>query len=120
MRQKRLVRVGWVAALALTILGRSASTEAAPPAWPDVRGLYVYTLSDAITKAPGTKAGQAVEITQALGVTGVDGLALVEDWSAIEPAHGVFQWDGVPAGTSLFDQWIAQAAGHGLKINLII
>jgi hypothetical protein len=110
----------WVAAVVLMILGRSGPAGAAPPTWPDVRGLYVYTLGDAITKAPGTNPGDAVEITQALGVAGVDGLALVEDWSAIEPAHGVFQWDGVPAGSSLFDQWIAQAAGHGQKINLII
>ncbi len=120
MTLNRLLRTGSAAAVALIVVGRSAPAAAAPPAWADVRGLYVYTLSDAIAKAPGTKAGQAVEITQALGVAGVDGLALVEDWSAIEPARGLFQWDGVPAGSSLFDQWIAQATSRGLKINLIV
>jgi hypothetical protein len=120
MEPERIPPAHWTVVIVVIVLAGAAAVRAASLRWSDVRGLYVYTLSDAITKAPGLQAGDAMDVTQALAAPGIDGLALVEDWSAIEPARGVFQWDGIPARTSLFDKWLMEAIGRGLKINLIV
>jgi len=117
MNLKRFPRLRWSAAIVAIILAGTAIVRtAAPLRWSDVRGLYVYSLSDAVTKGPD----KAVELNLALGVPSVDGFALVEDWSALEPSRGVFQWDGVAPKTSLFDQWLNAAISNGKKINLIV
>jgi hypothetical protein len=83
----------------------------------DERGIYVYTLNVAVDKSPD----HAPQVLQALAVPGTDGITLVENWSALEPAQGVFEWDPpTPPGQSLFDQWISTAVASGKKVNLAI
>jgi uncharacterized protein (TIGR03437 family) len=74
----------------------------------DVRGIFIYTNDvSRITSAAAT------QLTQSFGIPGVDGAAIVIGWDAIEPAQGQFQW-------ALLDQWIAQAAALGKKIDLVV
>ena len=74
----------------------------------DLRGIYVYTNDvSQISKATATALSSAFQIP------GVDGVALVIGWDALEPAMGQYQW-------TTLDQWIAQIAGLGRKIDLVV
>jgi hypothetical protein len=74
----------------------------------DLRGVYVYTNDLSRISKPTANA-----ITSSLGIPGMDGVALVIGWSAIEPAMGQFQW-------TTLDPWLAQAMTSGKKIELIV
>jgi uncharacterized protein (TIGR03437 family) len=74
----------------------------------DVRGIFIYT--NDVSRITSTAATQ---LTQSFGIPGVDGVAIVIGWDAIEPAKGQFQW-------TLLDQWITQAATLGKKIDLVV
>jgi glycosyl hydrolase family 42 (putative beta-galactosidase) len=74
----------------------------------DLRGIYIYTNDvSQITKATSTA------LTASFNVPGVDGVAVVIGWDAIEPAMGQFQW-------TLLDQWIGLAVSLGKKIDLVV
>ena len=75
----------------------------------DVRGIYVYSMNVAVEKDPA----DAPQLTQALGVAGVDGLTLVEGWSALEPRRSDYEF-------TRMDAWIDRAVSSGKKINLSI
>ena len=73
----------------------------------DLRGIYIYTNDvSQITKATSTA------LAASFNVPGVDGVAVVIGWDAIEPALGQYQW-------TLLDQWIVQASSLGKKIDLV-
>ena len=74
----------------------------------DVRGIYIYT--NDVSQL--SKAG-AAQLTQSFSVPGVDGVAVVIGWDAIEPSMGQYSW-------TVLDQWIAQVSGLGLKIDLVV
>ncbi len=95
--------------LSICVLGMLAF---GPAAWsqsaPDLRGIYIYTNDvSQITQAT------ANQLTQSFSVPGVDGVAIVIGWNAIEPSMGQYQW-------TLLDQWIAQVAALGKKIDLVV
>jgi uncharacterized protein (TIGR03437 family) len=93
--------------LLFTIVGLSPLVSlAAQPA--DVRGVYVYTNDVSTVSKP-----VAASLTQAFNVPGVDGVALVIGWQAIEPSMGQFQW-------ATLDQWLSQIIALGKKIDLVI
>jgi uncharacterized protein (TIGR03437 family) len=74
----------------------------------DLRGIYIYTNDvSSLSKA------SAAQLTQSFSLPGVDGVAVVIGWDAIEPAMGQYQW-------TLLDQWIGQAAALGRKIDLVV
>jgi hypothetical protein len=110
---------GIVAAL-VAVLGSASSSPhvsaqlASPP--PDPRGVYLYSLNTVVDKQPVN----APQVVQALNTQGVDGFTLVENWSAIEPKRGLFEWDPGQPGPSHFDLWVQQAVSAGKKINLAI
>ena len=74
----------------------------------DLRGLYVYTNDLSQITNPTANALMA-----SLNVPGVDGVAVVIAWSAIEPAIGQYQW-------ATLDQWINASIAAGKKIDLVI
>ena len=74
----------------------------------DLRGVYVYTNDLSKISKPTANA-----VTSSLGIPGMDGVALVIGWSAIEPSMGQFQW-------TTLDQWLTQAMTSGKKIELIV
>ena len=74
----------------------------------DLRGIYVYT-NDVSQIATGT----ANQLTASFSVSGVDGVAIVIGWNAIEPALGQYSF-------TLLDQWIGQVSALGKKIDLVI
>ena len=75
---------------------------------PDLRGIYIYTndVSQASTAA-------ANALTASFSIPGVDGVAVVIGWDAIEPSMGQYQW-------TVLDQWIGRAATLGKKIDLVV
>lgn len=74
----------------------------------DIRGIYIYTNDvSQVTKAT------ASQLTSSFSIPGVDGVALVIGWNAIEPAMGQYQW-------TLLDQWISQVSALGKKIDLVV
>ncbi len=74
----------------------------------DLRGIYIYTNDvSQVSKATAT------QLTQSFGIPGVDGVAVVIGWDAIEPSMGQYQW-------TVLDQWIGQVAALNLKIDLVI
>jgi len=74
----------------------------------DLRGIYIYTNDvSTITNAA------AIQLTQSFNIPGVDGVAIVIGWNAIEPSKGQYQW-------TLLDQWIAQVSALGKKIDLVV
>ena len=75
---------------------------------PDVRGIYVYT-NDVATIAPSVKKA----IQSSLSVPGMDGIAIVIGWSAVEPSMGQYQW-------TLLDSWMDEAIAAGKKIDLVV
>lgn len=84
-----------------------ASTSAGVPA-ADLRGIYVYT-----NDVSQISSATANALTAAFQVPGVDGVALVIGWKAIEPAMGQYDW-------TTLDQWIGRAVSLGKKIDLVV
>ncbi len=74
----------------------------------DLRGIYIYT-NDVSTISTAT----ASQLTQSFSIPGVDGVAIVIGWNAIEPSLGQYQW-------TVLDQWIATVSALGKKIDLVI
>jgi hypothetical protein len=74
----------------------------------DIRGVYVYSNDLSKLSTPTANA-----VRSSLGVPGMDGIALVISWSAIEPSMGQYQW-------TLLDSWLQQATTAGKKIDLIV
>jgi hypothetical protein len=68
------------------------------------RGIYVYRENP---------AAASPDFDRALGVTGVDGMAIVLDWATIEPSPNTFVFDTL-------DAQLAQAQAHHLAIELAI
>ncbi len=94
--------------LLLAALGLSPCVSLAQTQPADLRGIYVYTNDiSALSKTA------AANLTQAFRVPGVDGVALVIGWQAIEPSMGQYQW-------ATLDQWLSQVIASGKKINLVI
>src|SRR5690242_10268438 len=62
-----------------------AAGQSAPA---DLRGIYIYT-NDVSKVSKSTAAA----LTSSFAIPGVDGVALVIGWNAIEPAMGEYQWD---------------------------
>ncbi len=74
----------------------------------DLRGIYVYTNDvSQVTKATSS------QLTSSFSIPGVDGVAVVIGWNAIEPAMGQYQW-------TILDQWISQVSALGKKIDLVV
>jgi uncharacterized protein (TIGR03437 family) len=92
---------------ALALLARSLCC-AQPTVPSDLRGIYIYTNDLSQVSKPTASA-----ILASLNVPGVDGVALVLGWNAIETAPGQYQW-------TTLDQWMAQAISLGKKIDLVI
>jgi Beta-galactosidase len=91
----------------LTLMLLAASSFAAAQST-DIRGIYLYT-----NDVSQITAGTTNALTTSLNVTGVDGIAIVVGWDAIEPSMGQFQW-------ALLDQWIHTAISGGKKIDLAV
>jgi hypothetical protein len=91
-----LTKVLWVA------LAPFAAAQA------DLRGVYIYT-NDVSQASKAT----AAQLAQSFNIPGVDGVALVIGWDAIEPNLGQYQW-------ATLDQWLAQVIASGKKIDLVI
>ena len=104
-----------VAAFGTASSGIHVSARLASPP-PDPRGVYLYSLNTVVDKLPSN----APQVMQALGTQGVDGFTLVENWSALEPQRGVYEWDLGHPGQGHFDSWVQQAISSGKKINLAI
>jgi hypothetical protein len=74
----------------------------------DLRGIFIYTNDvSQITNAT------AKSLSQSFNIAGVDGVAVVIGWQAIEPSMGQYSW-------TLLDQWIGQVAALGKKIDLVV
>lgn len=74
----------------------------------DIRGVFVY--SNDVSKL-STSSANAVR--SSLGIPGMDGIAVVISWSAIEPSMGQYQW-------TLLDSWLQSAMTAGKKIDLVV
>jgi uncharacterized protein (TIGR03437 family) len=74
----------------------------------DLRGIFIYTND----LSQESKATQAL-LTTSFNLPGVDGVAVVIGWNAIEPGMGQYDW-------TLLDQWVGQVAGLGKKIDLVV
>ncbi len=105
-----------IAISAALLLARPASAQHANNSAENARGVYLYSLNVAVEKSPA----DAPQVVQALGEPGTDGITLVENWNAIEPSRGVYEWMLAPPGQSRFDQWVAAAVSAGRHINLAI
>jgi len=79
----------------------------------NIRGIYLYS------EHPENPADNAT-LLQALGVPGVDGLALLVGWNNVEPSRGVFAWDPANTGADTLDQLLAAAIAKGKKVDLAI
>jgi uncharacterized protein (TIGR03437 family) len=84
------------------------ATAVSASAQTDLRGIYIYTndLSQ-VTNATASL------LTQSFSIPGVDGVAIVIGWNAIEPSMGQYQW-------TVLDQWIGQVSALGKKIDLVV
>jgi uncharacterized protein (TIGR03437 family) len=80
--------------------------QQSPPA--DLRGIYIYT--NDVSQITNATASQ---LTPSFGIAGVDGVAVVIGWDAIEPAMGQYQW-------GLLDQWLNRVIALGKKIDLVV
>jgi hypothetical protein len=74
---------------------------------PDLRCIFIYT--NDVSQMTSTTATQ---LTQSFSIPGVDGVAVVIGWDAIEPSMGQYDW-------TLLDQWIGQVTALGKKIDLV-
>jgi hypothetical protein len=86
-------------------IGRTAVTgPQTPAASQGARGIYLYRENPSVPSA---------DFERALSVAGVDGMAIVLDWSTIEPKPDTFVFDTL-------DAQLAQAQAHQLAIELVI
>jgi hypothetical protein len=93
--------------LSVNAAGQSTTVAPQSPSV-DLRGIYVYTNDvSQITQAT------ANNLTASFSIPGVDGVAVVIGWDAIEPAMGQYQW-------TLLDQWLGQAIALNKKIDLVV
>lgn len=83
---------------AVVLHGGPASSDLGP------RGIYLFRENIAANPA---------DFERAAGTAGVDGMAVIVDWSAIEPKSGAFTFDGL-------DSQLALAQAHNLAIELVI
>ena len=74
----------------------------------DLRGIYIYT--NDVSQISKTTANA---LTASFNIPGVDGVAVVIGWNAIEPSMGQYQW-------ALLDQWIGLSISLGKKVELVI
>jgi len=74
----------------------------------DLRGIYLYT-NDVSKLAKPTQTG----VSAALAIPGMDGVAIVIGWDAIEPSLGQYQW-------TTLDPWLTQATALGKKIDIVV
>ena len=100
-----LLGLAFQVTLPKTVAAQTAHIAAAQQ---DLRGIYIYTNDVSQVSKP-----TAAQLTQAFGIPGVDGVAVVIGWNAIEPSRGQYQW-------TVLDQWIGQVAALGLKIDLVV
>ena len=84
--------------------GSAVTSPEASAADQGARGIYLYRENPSMPSA---------DFDRALGVAGVDGMAIVLDWSAIEPKPDTFVFDTL-------DAQLAQAQAHRLAIELVI
>lgn len=100
---RRPPRIALVAAMAVSLADAAvlARPSAAPAALP--RGIYLYR----------EQLTNDAQFDQALGVPGVDGMALVLDWSAIQPSRDAFD-------TATIDAQLALARQHKLPVELVL
>jgi hypothetical protein len=70
----------------------------------DPRGIFVY--SEHLQR-------DEAQLTQALAVSGVDGLTLLQGWFSFEPSRGTYDFSGM-------DHWIGLAVAAGKKVTLAI
>jgi uncharacterized protein (TIGR03437 family) len=82
------------------------ATRAQGPA--GLNGIYIYTNDVSQVTSSTSNA-----LTTSLGIPGVDGVAVVIGWDAIEPSMGQYQWN-------LLDQWIGKAVSAGKRIDLVV
>jgi hypothetical protein len=80
--------------------GDAAAQGAAVPL---PRGIYLYR--EQLTNDP--------QYEQALGVPGVDGMAVVLDWSSLQPARDAFETDTI-------DSQLKVAKAHHLPVELVV
>ncbi len=94
----------------MTLSLRLAILAIAPIAFAqtDLRGIYIYT--NDVSQVSNATASQ---LTASFSLPGVDGVAVVIGWNAIEPSMGQYQW-------TVLDQWIARVAALGKNIDLVI
>src|ERR1700749_3689737 len=78
---------------AMLALGTLALPQNQPA---DLRGIYIYT-NDVSQITPSN----ASQLSTSFSVPGVDGVAVVIGWNAIEPSMGQYQW-------TTLDDWIGQ------------
>ena len=100
-----LLGLAFQVTLPKTVAAQTAHIAAAQQ---DLRGIYIYTNDVSQVGKP-----TAAQLTQSFGTPGVDGVAVVIGWNAIEPSIGQYQW-------MVLDQWIGQVAALGLKIDLVV
>ncbi len=99
--------VAWLQTL--DAAGRGSRTIGPPAAGapaPNVvlpRGVYLYR----------EQLNNDVQFDQALGVPGIDGMAVVLDWSTIQPSPGSFE-------TGTIDSQLALARKHNLPVELVV
>ena len=74
----------------------------------DLRGIYIYT-----NDVSQVNAATAAQLTQSFSLPGVDGVAVVIGWDALEPSMGQYQW-------TVLDQWIGAVISLGKKIDLVV
>jgi len=91
------------AAIVATLASAPALPAGQPPHDALPRGIYVYR----------EQLTNDAQFDQALGVPGVDGMALVLDWSALQPTRDAFD-------TATIDSQLAMARRHGLPVELVI
>jgi hypothetical protein len=74
----------------------------------DLRGIYVYS-----SEVSSISSNYAQTVTDSLSVPGVDGMVLVIAWSAVEPAHNLYDWTNL-------DLWMTRAIALGKKVDLAV
>src|SRR5262249_26777515 len=116
LRIKRQVFGLLWAVLVVGTLPALSSGENANHSAENSRGVYLYSLNNAVDKSPSS----APQVIQALNEPGTDGITLVEGWSDLEPSHGIYAWQLASPGQSRFDQWLSAASSARKKINLAI
>jgi Beta-galactosidase len=118
-----IVILGLVALFVTFTLGSASTGSAGQPPTPaltatptptptptrvDLRGVYVYT--NDVSQITNSTANQ---LMASFDIPGVDGVAVVIGWNAIEPGMGQYQW-------TLLDQWMNQAVQRHQKIDLVV